>query len=178
MGKRTRFDEAALPHLRVIHQLARQLAGPDRADDLVQDTYLRAWKHFGSFVPGTNCRAWLCRILRNVWISDWRRTRLELPVPDVEAVRSEPYYDWEGALLAGDMSADMQWALDQLPDQYRWAVLLNDVEELTYQEIAGVMDCPIGTVMSRINRGRQMLARLLLSRRAAARPAPAVFKAR
>ena len=167
-----------MPHLPALYRLARQLAGTDRADDLVQDTYLRAWKHFDRFEPGTNCRAWLCRILRNVWITDWRRTRLELPVADVEEVRAEPYYDWEGMLLGVHMSADMEWALQQLPDQYRWAVLLNDVEELTYQEIADVMDCPIGTVMSRVNRGRRMLARLLLSRRAAVRPVPAALKVR
>lgn len=164
-----------MPHLPALYRLARHLAGADKADDLVQDTYLRAWKSFDQFTSGTNCRAWLCQILRNVWITDWRRTRLELPVSDMDTVRAELRYDWEGMRLAGHLSADMQWALEQLPDQYRWAVLLNDVEELTYQEIARVMDCPIGTVMSRINRGRRMLAQLLLSRRAA-RPAPAAFK--
>jgi RNA polymerase sigma-70 factor (ECF subfamily) len=163
---RRHFERLALPHLTRAYRLARQLAGPEKAEDLVQETFLRAWTHFDQFDPATNCRAWLLRILRNVWVSQWRKTRLELPVADVESIHVEPYYDWEGALLAAELSADMQSSLADLPEAYRWAVLLADVEDLTYQEIAGILDCPIGTVMSRINRGRRMLARLLLERRA------------
>lgn len=153
-----------MPHLRAIYRMARQLA-PHAADDLVQETFLRAWKHFDHFDPATNCRAWLFRILHNAWITQWRQTRLELPVPDVEEVRTEPYYDWEDDFIREELSEDMEWALARLPDQYRWAVLLADVEELTYQEIAVTMECPIGTVMSRINRGRRLLGRLLRARR-------------
>jgi len=165
MGTRSRFEALALPHLSLIYRLARQMAGPDRAEDLAQDTYLKAWSHFGSFAPGTNCRAWLCRILHNTWISHWRKTRLELPVGDLDGLPAEPGYDWEAQRLGDVLSADMQAALDQLPDAYRWAVLLADVEELTYQEIASTMECPVGTVMSRISRGRRMLGRLLHERR-------------
>lgn len=165
MRARKRFDSLALPHLTGVYQFARQLAGPQKADDLVQETFLRAWTHFDQFAPGTNCRAWLFRILHNVWISQWRKTRLELPLADVEDVRTEPYYDWENDLVREEMSEDLQWALSQLPDAFRWAVLFADVEELTYQEIAATMGCPIGTVMSRINRGRRMLERLLRARR-------------
>lgn len=165
MRARKRFDSLALPHLTAVYQFARQLAGPQKADDLVQETFLRAWTHFDQFAPGTNCRAWLFRILHNVWISQWRKTRLELPLADAEDVRTEPYYDWEDDLVREEMSEELQWALSQLPDAFRWAVLLADVEELTYQEIAATMDCPIGTVMSRINRGRRMLERLLRARR-------------
>lgn len=165
MGPRKQFERLAMPHLTPAYRLARQLAGPEKAEDIVQETFLRAWTHFDQFDPATNCRAWLFRILRNVWVSQWRKTRLELPVADVESVSLEPYYDWEGGLLAGELSADMQWALGELPEAYRWAVLLADVEELTYQEIAAVLECPIGTVMSRINRGRRLLARLVLERR-------------
>lgn len=161
MRRRTRFETLALPHLAGVYRLARQLAGADRAEDLTQETFLRAWAHFDQFDPSTNCRAWLCRILHNAWVSQWRKTRLELPVADVEEVRTEPYYEWEDEFVRQDLSAHMQWALGQLPEAYRWAVLLADVEELTYQEIATTMDCPIGTVMSRINRGRRMLERLL-----------------
>ena len=165
MGARREFESLALPHLDAIYRLARQFAGADRADDLVQETYLRAWSRFHQFDPASNCRAWLCRILHNVWVSNWRKTRLELPVAEFDDVRTEPHYDWEAGVVRDDMSADLQWALDQLPDAFRWAVLLADVEELTYQEIAVAMNCPIGTVMSRINRGRRTLARLLASRR-------------
>jgi len=170
MRARTRFQTLALPHLAAIYRLARQMAGPDRADDLTQETFLRAWTYFGQFDPQTNCRAWLCRILHNTWISQWRKTRLELPVADIDDARTEPWYDWERERTDGDLSTDMQWALGELPEAYRWAVLLADVEELTYQEIAATMECPIGTVMSRISRGRRQLARLLRERRGAERP--------
>ena len=164
MRTRSQFEQLALPHLRSVYRLARQLAGSDRAEDLAQETYLKAWTHFHTFDPATNCRAWLCRILHNTWVSQWRKTRLELPLADLDDVPAEPAYDWERDRLRGVLSADMQWALDQLPEHYRWAVLLADVEELTYQEIAATMECPIGTVMSRIHRGRRMLGRLLHER--------------
>lgn len=84
-----------MPHLAAVYRLARQLGGPEKADDLVQETFLRAWMHFNQFDPASNCRAWLLRILHNVWISQWRKTRLELPVADVNELHTEPYYDWE-----------------------------------------------------------------------------------
>jgi RNA polymerase sigma-70 factor (ECF subfamily) len=140
------------------------MAGPDRAEDLTQDTFLKAWARFDTFEDSGNCRAWLCRILHNTWISHWRKTRLELPVPDVGEVAPEASYDWEEQWLSGVLSSDVQWALDRLPDVYRFAVLLADVEDLSYQEISAAMECPIGTVMSRINRGRSMLRRLLRER--------------
>jgi RNA polymerase sigma-70 factor (ECF subfamily) len=167
MRARREFERLALPHLAAVYRLARQFAGADRADDLVQETYLRAWSRFHQFDPASNCRAWLCRILHNVWVSNWRKTRLELPVAEIEDVHAEPQYDWESDIVREEISHDMQWALDQLPDAFRWAVLLADVEDLTYQEISKTMNCPVGTVMSRLNRGRQMLARLLEGRRAA-----------
>ncbi len=163
MRANRRFNELALPHLAGVYRLARHLAGRDGADDLTQETFLRAWAHFEQFDPGTNCRAWLYRILRNTWVSQWRKTRLELPVGEVEDA-VEPWYDWERERADADLSADMQWALGQLPDANRWAVLLADVDEFTYQEIATTLECPIGTVMSRVSRGRRMLARLLSER--------------
>jgi DNA-directed RNA polymerase specialized sigma24 family protein len=99
--------------------------------------------------------------LRNVWINLWRRTSLELPVPDQEEKAIEPYYDWEGDLLANQLSAGMEQALGQLPKEYLWTLLLADVEEFSYSEIAQLMECPIGTIMSRLNRARRMLARIL-----------------
>jgi RNA polymerase sigma-70 factor (ECF subfamily) len=160
------FKELALPHLASVYRLAYHIGGPDRADDLTQETFLRAWSHFHQFDRRTNCRAWLFRILHNASITHWRKTRRELLVADIEDVVQEPGYSWEPERT--DLSSDMRSALNQLPHAYRWAVWLADVEELTYQEIALAMECPVGTVMSRISRGRRMLARLLGERPAAA----------
>lgn len=168
-GRTRRFQELALPHGTALYRVARQLAKPEAADDLVQETYLRAWKYFASFDPKSNCRAWLFRILRNVWADRWRKDRLELPLSNVDETTIDAYYDWEDDFLKEEFSQEVGKALAELPPEYRWAVLLADVEELSYQEIAGILMCPIGTVMSRINRGRRMLARLL---RSAAEHAP------
>ena len=161
-GRAGRFERAALPHLADVYRFARQLSDEQRAQDLVQETFLRAWKYFDSYEDGSNCRAWLYRILRNVWNDRGRRQpRLEIPLPEREESGVEPYYDWEGEFLRDELSPEIERALAQVPEQYRWALLLADVEELSYREIARVMDCPIGTVMSRVNRGRRTLARLL-----------------
>jgi RNA polymerase sigma-70 factor (ECF subfamily) len=155
------FERIAIPYLGDVYRLARQMSDANLAPDLVQDTYLRAWKYFDTFEQGTNCRAWLLRILHNVWADQWRRTRLEVPLSETEETGIEPYYDWEDEFIRGELSQHLEQALGELPSIYRWAVLLADVEELSYQEIAQVMDCPLGTVMSRLNRGRRTLARLL-----------------
>src|SRR5258708_8728359 len=141
----------ALPHLGALYRMARQLAGPEGADDIVQETYLRAWKYFETFNSETNCRAWLFRILRNTWISRWRKKRLELPLTDTEAETIEPYYDWEVELLKDEFSAGMNRALSDLPADYRMVVLLADVEDFTYEEIALIIECPIRHLLSPLN---------------------------
>ena len=160
-GRSRRFERDALPHLPALYRMARQLVGVESADDLIQETYLRAWRYFETFDSATNCRAWLFRILRNVWINRWRKSRLELPIADVGEEQVEPYYEWEDDFLRNEMSTEVERALSELPADYRLAILLADVEEFTYEEIARVTECPIGTVMSRLNRGRKMLARLI-----------------
>ena len=165
-----RFETEALPHLPALFRMARQLVGPEAADDLVQESFLRAWKYFDTFDKSTNCRAWLFRILRNVWITRWRHIRLELPLTEVQEELIEPYYDWEDEFLRGEFSAEVQGALSELPPEYWMAILLADVEEFTYKEIAHILDCPIGTVMSRLNRGRRMLGRLIRAQRERASP--------
>src|SRR5690348_17335305 len=145
--------------------MARQLAGPEGAEDIVQETFLRAWKYFETFESATNCRAWLFRILRNTWISRWRKSRLELPLSDTDTETVEPYYDWEEEFLTDEFSVGVNRALSDLSAEYRMAVLRADVEEFTYEEIARIMDCPIGTVMSRLNRARRMLVRLIRAHR-------------
>ena len=160
-GQAKRFEQTALPHLAEVYRLARQMSDEHRAQDLAQETYLRAWKYFDSFEPGTNCRAWLFRILHNVWSDQLQHAWRETSLTEKEETSIEPYYDWEGQFLKDELSPEIELALYGVPESYRWAVLLADVEELSYQEIARVMNCPVGTVMSRINRGRRALARLL-----------------
>jgi RNA polymerase sigma-70 factor (ECF subfamily) len=155
----------ALPHLGALYRMARQLAGPDGAEDIVQETFLRAWKYFESFESATNCRAWLFRILRNAWISRWRKSRLELPLTETESETIEPYYDWEGEFLRKEFSAGVKRALSDLPLEFRMTLLLSDVEEFSYEEIARIMECPIGTVMSRLNRARRRLVQLIQAQR-------------
>jgi RNA polymerase sigma-70 factor (ECF subfamily) len=159
------FEQAALPHLADVYRLARQMSDETRASDLVQETFLRAWRYFDTFEPGTNCRAWLLKILHNVWADQWRQPRLEIRLVGEEEALVEPYYDWEDESLKEELSHEVAETLSQLPAVYRWAVMLADVEELSYQEeMAQVMSCPVGTVMSRVNRGRRTLARLLRAR--------------
>ncbi len=160
-GRARQFEQTALPHLADVYRLARQMSDAAQAEDLTQETFLRAWKYFDSFTAGTNCRAWLLRILHNVWADRWRQPRLELSLSEQGEPGVEPYYDWEDEFVRDELSAELEQALAELPAVYRWAVLLADVEELSYQEIAQIMACPVGTVMSRINRGRRTLARLL-----------------
>ena len=155
-----RFEEEAVPHLADVYRLARQMSDGQRAQDLTQETYLRAWRYYDTFERGTNCRAWLFRILHNVWADQLRRAPPEFADADADAL-VEPYYDWEQEFLNEELSEELEEALRRLPAVYRWAVLLADVSELSYREIAGVMGCPVGTVMSRVNRGRRTLARLL-----------------
>ena len=164
MGKgaeRKLFEQVAIPLLSDVYRVARQMADETRAQDLVQETYMRAWKYFSSFDQGTSCRSWLFRILHNVWRDQWRRTQAEVSLTEYEDTSIEPYYDWEDCFIDDEPSPEFAKALSQVPELYRWAILLRDVEELSYQEIAQVMNCPAGTVMSRINRGRRSLARLL-----------------
>lgn len=143
------------------------------ARDLVQDTYLKALRAQGRFQPGTNLKAWLYTILHNTWRNrrrDQARARVtfdsetldvavDAGVPGaVEAATPETQ------LLRSVMDADIKAAVDALPDAFREAVWLRDVEDLTYQEIADALDVPIGTVMSRISRGRKLLHAALTAR--------------
>src|SRR5258708_34666992 len=126
---------------------------------MVQEKFLSAWYYFETCYSASNCRAWLLRILKNTWISRWRKSRLELPLTETEAETIEPYYDWEGEVLKDEFSAGVERALSDLPAYYRIAGRLADVEEFNYEEVARIMECPIRTVMSRLNRARSMLVR-------------------
>ena len=146
-----------MPHLNELYRTAARLLGDGaKAEDAVQETYLQAWKSFGRFEPGTNCRAWLFKILVNT-IHHHRRSWFNLRrVPDSAEILDQtaaapppvPERLAQGEILR---------ALDRLPADYRAAVLLADVQEFSYKEIAGLLDVPIGTVMSRLSRGRKLL---------------------
>jgi len=166
------FAEAALSHLDSLYGTALRLTRrPQDAEDLVQDTYLKAFRSAHQFEPGTNLKAWLFTILHNTF-RNMRRHDGRNPVDvDSEAVESAADdapggQTPEQILTRASLDRDLQDALDALPEAFRQAVWLRDVEELAYADIARVLDVPIGTVMSRISRGRRALYEGLQMRRA------------
>lgn len=161
------FEALALPLLDALYNFALWLSA-DRtmADDLVQETWLKALKGFASFTPGTNFRAWLFRILRNTFLSARQRSGREVPLEDGEeggAVPADPSTP-ESLLLASSSIEELRQALAELPVAYREALLLAEVEEMSYQEIADTLQVPIGTVMSRLARARRALRKRLSQR--------------
>ncbi len=164
------FEREALPHLQALYGAALRLCRSEGdAEDLVQETLLRAYRFFGTFELGTSCKAWLFRIMTNVFCNKYReREREHQILTEVESssanlsrfVTDEPQ-DVEGALLGRMLSSDVERALAEVPSEFRLAVVLADLEDFSYKEIAEIMDCPAGTVMSRLYRGRKILQRLL-----------------
>src|SRR3954468_1081119 len=175
-GAQDGFAQAALSHLDSLYGTALRLTRRAQdAEDLVQDTYLKAFRSAHQFERGTNLKAWLFTILHNTF-RNIRRHDVRNPVEvDSEAVdraadgAGDPETP-EQLLSRATLDADLQAALDALPETFRQAVWLRDVEELSYAEIARVLDVPIGTVMSRISRGRRALFDWLQTRRADAGP--------
>jgi RNA polymerase sigma-70 factor (ECF subfamily) len=169
----TEFAQAALAHIDSLYGTALRLTRrPADAEDLVQDTYLKAFRSAHQFEAGTNLKAWLFTILHNTFRNDRRhhgRNPVDVDSEVVEqAVSAGPgAQSPEQILSRATLDVDLQGALDALPEAFRQAVWLRDVEELSYAEMAQVLDVPIGTVMSRISRGRRALSQGLQSRRAA-----------
>jgi RNA polymerase sigma-70 factor (ECF subfamily) len=169
---RADFEREALPHLPALYSAAVRLTRNERdAEDLVQDALLRAYRFFDSFQPGTNCKAWLFRILTNVFCNRYREREREHEIL-TEAKSSEANIeqffagqqgrrDMDTALLGRLVSEDVERALAQIPEDFRLAVILADLEDFSYKEIAEIMECPAGTVMSRLYRGRKLLQGLL-----------------
>ena len=166
-GQAPDFEEVALVHLDLLYRTALRLTH-DRAeaDDLVQETWLRALRHFDQFDPGSNCRAWLVTILRNAFLNRLRRQgreRLEsemtgergdsAPFEDSVIERSTPEEEFFQTVFHGDVER----ALKSLSPASQQVIVLADFEGFTYKEIAQVLNCPIGTVMSRLSRARQLL---------------------
>lgn len=167
------FVDDAVTHLDALHAVACRLTrNPTEAEDLVQDTLVKAMRARDQFQAGTNMKAWLCRILTNTFINKYRRGGLERSVLDgpdadpladgwVSASTMRQLRDPEQIALTPLVAAEVQRALDELPAEFRLAVVLSDVEEFSYEEISQIMGCPIGTVMSRLHRGRKLLQRSL-----------------
>jgi RNA polymerase sigma-70 factor (ECF subfamily) len=168
------FSDEALSYIDALYGTALRLTRrPQDAEDLVQDTYLKAFRASKQFQRGTNLKAWLFTILHNTF-RNMRRHDGRNPV-DVNSETVEQAADQAGdertpeqILTRGTLDSDLQAALDALPDAFRQAVWLRDVEEFSYADIARIVDVPIGTVMSRISRGRRMLFERLNPKRGAA----------
>jgi RNA polymerase sigma-70 factor (ECF subfamily) len=168
------FEAEALQYLDVLYAHALRLTrSPSDAEDLVQDTFVRALRFYDRFERGSNLKAWLLRIQFNGFVNRYRRhvkehlaseSLTQEPAGEAtmgrEALRA--LLDPHGTALAPVVAKEIQAALDQLPDEHRMVVILADVEELSYKEIAEVIGCPIGTVMSRLHRARKALQELLL----------------
>jgi len=147
------FLEECMSHMDALYGVACRLTrNPTEAEDLVQDALVKAMRARTQFQPGTNLKAWLFRILTNTFINKYRRGGLERSVLDPEQIALMPIVEGE-----------VRRALDALPPEFRLAVILCDVEEFSYEEIADIMGCPIGTVMSRLHRGRKLLQKSLYS---------------
>jgi RNA polymerase sigma-70 factor, ECF subfamily len=170
-----RFERDAVPLLSGMYSSAlRMTRNPSDAEDLVQETFLRAYRGFAGFQEGTNLKAWLYRILTNTFINSYRKKQREpKTVPD-ENVEDWYLYDRlaaqsseasaETTVLEAMPDEDVKAALDALPEAFMMAVLLADVEGFSYKEIASILDIPIGTVMSRLHRGRRALEKALWQR--------------
>ena len=167
------FESQTLEHLDALYAVSCRLTkAPLDAEDLVQDTLVKAMRAREQYEPGTNLKAWLFKILHNTFINKYRRGGLErivLEGPDadpladgwVSAASMRALRDPESQALRPLVQQEIHKALDELPEEFRLAVVLSDVEELSYKEIADVMGCPVGTVMSRLHRGRRLLQKRL-----------------
>lgn len=167
------FEALALPLLAPLYNFAHWLTGNrEEAEDLVQETFVKAMKGFPSFSLGTNFRAWIYRILRNTFLTSRTGLKASISLDDEENPISEPIAsdDPEFLLLAKADQEQIQQALAKLQVQQREIILLCDVEEMTYKEIAELMGVPIGTVMSRLSRARRAMRQLLCEKRQGAHP--------
>ena len=166
-SKVVRFEEIALPHMPAAYNLARWLVHNETdAEDIVQEAYLRAFKYFGGYYGG-DTRAWLLTIVRNTsytWLQQNRALRLAEPIEEQLDEVGLDFADPEILLLQSVDSQIVRQALQELPVEFREVVVLREMEALSYKEIANIVDIPIGTVMSRLKRGRKRLHALLANR--------------
>ena len=161
------FEKEAVPHMDALYNYALKMTGDsDDASDLIQETYLKAFRFWDKFEKGTNCKAWLFRILKNTYINTYRKQTKEPDKVDYEDV--ENFYEnvkpssTDSAHLEKDiydnlLDDELSEAITSLPEDFRTVVILSDIEGFTYDEIADFIDCPVGTVRSRLHRARKML---------------------
>ena len=169
------FQEEAVPHLDAVYRFALRLSGaPDQAEDLVQETFLRAFRSWDQYTPGTQCKSWLFTICRNVFLRQRERGQRHDEIVAANVRREGPGpspinpvwvsvlgVDPEGDFFDAIVDEEILKAIDELPEEYRTAVVLSDLEGLPYNEIAELMDVPVGTVKSRLFRGRRQLQKVL-----------------
>jgi len=175
MADQTKFSDQAMQYMDALYTAALRLTHNSAdAEDLVQETYLKAYRAYGGFEEGTNLRAWLYRILTNTFINNYRSKKRRPDETDIDEIEDLYLYRRLGGLEAAAAGrsaeeelldwftdAEVKEAVEALPEQFRMAVLLSDVEGFSYKEIAEILDIPIGTVMSRLHRGRKALQRQL-----------------
>jgi len=168
------FEAAAMPYLDPLYNAAYRMArNPQDAEDLVQETYLKAYKYYDKFEEGTNLKAWLFKILKNTFINSYRKKQQAPPKADFADIEEsfetivrddsgQQARTPEEELLEKVLDEDVQHAIEELPHDYRMVVLLADLEGFSYKEIADILEIPVGTVMSRLYRGRRLLEEALL----------------
>jgi len=161
------FEREAIPHMDALYNFALRMTGDgDDANDLVQDTFLKAFRFFDKFEKGTNCKAWLFRIMKNTFINSYRKKTKEPDKVDYEDV--EKFYETvkpsstdsahlEKEIYDNLLDDEITSAIASLPDDFKTVIILSDIEGFTYDEIADFVDCPVGTVRSRLHRARKML---------------------
>lgn len=170
--KQEDFEDEIIPQLDAMYNFALRLTSdPSDAEDLVQDTIVKAFRFFNSYEKGTNAKAWLFRILKNSYINNYRKKSKQPNQVDYdevatfyETIRAErtDTSDLEDKMFRDLIDDDISNALDELPEDFRTVVLLCDIEGFTYEEIANMLDVPIGTIRSRLHRGRNLLKAELL----------------
>jgi len=175
IGSTSSFEEEAVPHLDAVYRFALRLSGaPDQAEDLVQETFLRAYKSWGQYTRGTAAKSWLFTICRNVFLRGRERRQRHDDIVTENVGRDGPGtnpvnpvwvsalgVDPEGDFFESIVDERIIAAIDHLPEEYRTAVVLSDLEGLPYADIAELMEVPVGTVKSRLFRGRRQLQKIL-----------------
>ncbi len=169
------FESGELPYRDQLYKSALRLTrSVQDAEDLLQETYLKAFKYYQRFSEGTNFKAWLFKIMKNTFINNYRRKKLvpaQVDIDDVQEGLNEGFSnrlgegmaDPETELMTSEVDREVALALGSLPHDYKVVVLLSDIQGYAYKEIAEILGVPVGTVMSRLYRGRRMLERALLS---------------
>lgn len=165
--RHSEFEREALPHMDILFNYALRMTGnPDDAKDLVQETFLKAYRFWDKYGKGTNIRAWLFRIMKNSYINRYRKETKEPETVDYDEIQNfynsiryeaSDQNDLQEKIFGGLLEDDVTKAMETLPEDFRTVVILCDIEDLSYEEIAEFVDCPVGTVRSRLHRGRKML---------------------